>query len=151
MTNALADVRSCLEADKMKFRTEMVDGKPQIFFDAIGSFRFNARTFGFDPFSILDNSSSRARTKRTSRASNHAPLRRVPEQEKSKASSRAYPMQNEPNPRATNKTHGIEDGSTLGVYMTMDELSELVKAVKENANSKKAPSFFVVRVRCLCL
>ncbi|CAF0869001.1 unnamed protein product [Didymodactylos carnosus] len=31
------------------------------------------------------------------------------------------------------KTGVNEDGSSLGVYMTMDELSELVKAVKENA------------------
>lgn len=46
-------------------------------------------------------------------------------------------MQNGSSKQTTNKVQVNDDGSTLGVYMTMDELSELVKAVKENAKSKK--------------
>jgi hypothetical protein len=44
--------------------------------------------------------------------------------------------------QSTNKTQGNEDGSTLGVYMTMDELSELVKAVKENTKRKTSNQIF---------
>lgn len=40
------------------------------------------------------------------------------------------------NEQTTSQIRVNEDGSTLGVYMTMDELADLVKAVKENSNSK---------------
>ena len=38
--------------------------------------------------------------------------------------------------QSPNRVQANADGSELGVYMTMDELSELVKAVKENSKGK---------------
>ena len=67
---------------------------------------------------------------------------RLMEQEKSKTNNQKPSGPNGTNKSTTkteqpsNKIRVHEDGSTLGVYMTMDELAELVKAVKDNAKSK---------------
>ncbi len=64
------------------------------------------------------------------------------EPQKNQLNNSKAPVQNGTNKPATkteqpaNKARVNEDGSTLGVYMTMDELAELVKAVKDNAKSK---------------
>ena len=67
---------------------------------------------------------------------------RLVEQQKGRINQQKLPVQNGTNKQTTrteqpsNKIRVNEDGSTLGVYMTMDELAELVKAVKDNAKSK---------------
>ncbi|CAF0947908.1 unnamed protein product [Rotaria sordida] len=107
--------------DKMKFHTQIVDGKPQIFFDA------------------NDESSKKTKSKRNSRATNTAS--RLTEQQKTKINNQKSPIQNGTNKsrakteQPTNKIQVNDDGSTLGIYMTMDELTELVKAVKENSKN----------------
>ncbi|CAF4680983.1 unnamed protein product [Rotaria sp. Silwood1] len=112
-----------IQSDKMKFRTQIIDGKPQIFFDT------------------NDESSKKTKSKRKSRAINTA--NRFTEQQKTKINNQKSPIPNGTNKQktkteqSTNKIRVNDDGSTLGVYMTMDELAELVKAVKEN--SKKEP------------
>jgi hypothetical protein len=114
----------------MNFRTQLVDGKPRIFFDSIGLLRNYLRVF-FTPI-IIDDSSTKTRSKRNSRAIN-----RLSEQ-KTKINNPKYPPQRQ-STRPEQSTHNKrvnEDGSGLGVYMTMDELAELVNAVKENAKSK---------------
>ncbi|CAF1002790.1 unnamed protein product [Adineta steineri] len=106
--------------DKMNFRTQLVDGKPQIFFEPI------------------DNSATRAKSKRNSRAINT--ISRQSEQ-KNKINNQKYPTEYEtkrqPNrtEQPTNQKQVNEDNSKLGVYMTMDEIADLVNAVKENAKS----------------
>lgn len=59
-------------------------------------------------------------------------------QQKSKINTSKFPQDNRSKGQTgtNNKVRVDEDGTTLGVYMTMDELSELVKAVKDNAKSK---------------
>ncbi len=111
----------------MNFRTQLVDGKPRIFFDSIGLLRNYLRLFLL--LFIVDDSSTKTRSKRNSRAIN-----RLSEQK----TKTKYPTQRQPT-RPEQSTHNKrvnEDGSGLGVYMTMDELAELVNAVKENAKSK---------------
>lgn len=86
---------------------------------------------------LIDDSSSKTKSKRTGRTSSNAS--RLVEQQKSKYNNQKFSGQNGLNKQTTkteqpsNNIRVNEDGSTLGVYMTMDELSELVKAVKENA------------------
>jgi hypothetical protein len=64
------------------------------------------------------------------------------EQQKDKINNRKLPVQNGMNTQTTkpeqssNKIPVNDDGSALGVYMTMDELADLVRAVKSNAKSK---------------
>ncbi|CAF2658289.1 unnamed protein product [Rotaria sp. Silwood2] len=111
-----------IQNDKMKFRTQIIDGKPRIFFDA------------------NDESSTKSKSKRNSRAINTAS--RLAEQQKSKINNQKSPIQNGTNKQRVkteqsgNKIRVNDDGSTLGVYMTMDELAELVKAVKENSKTE---------------
>ncbi|CAF1424183.1 unnamed protein product [Rotaria magnacalcarata] len=110
--------------DKMKFRTQIIDGKPQIFFDT-------------------NESSAKSRSKRNSRAANST--NRLPDQNKNKLNNQQSSAQNGANKQkvkteqSTNKVRVNDDGSSLGVYMTMDELAELVKAVKENAKTDDKP------------
>jgi hypothetical protein len=110
-----------IKNDKMKFRTQIVDGKPQIFFDAI------------------DDSSTKTKSKRNSRTISNTS--RLIDQQKSKINNQQSSTQNGNNKQTTkteqssNKIRVNEDGSNLGVYMTMDELAELVKAVKDNSKN----------------
>ena len=67
---------------------------------------------------------------------------RLAEQQTNRVNTSKLPAQNgtnkpmtKPN-QSSSKTQGKDDASSLGVYMTMDELAELVKAVKDNAKSK---------------
>ena len=93
----------------------------------------------FDSIIIIDGSSTITRSKRNSRPTNNTS--RFTEQQKSKINNKS-PTQNGTNKQTTkaeqptDKTQVNDDGSTLGVYMTMDELTELVKAVKESNKSK---------------
>jgi len=105
-----------IKSDRMKFQTQIVNGKPQIFFDAI------------------DNSTTKTnKSKRTSRMMSNGS--RLVEQHKSKSNNQKSLPQNATN-RPTKNVPIDEDGSSLGVYMTMDEIAELVKAVKENAKNE---------------
>jgi len=68
---------------------------------------------------------------------------RFVEQQKNKINNRnGTNMQTTKPEQSSNKLRVDDDGSTLGVYMTMDELAELVKAVKNNAKSKTKDFFF---------
>jgi len=62
---------------------------------------------------------------------------RLPEQPKSKPTSQKSLPQNQSNkqPKKTNKVTFSDDKSTVGLFMTMDEISELVKAVKETTQA----------------
>ncbi|CAF0956448.1 unnamed protein product [Adineta ricciae] len=104
------------ETDKMNFRTQMVNGKPQIFYDAI------------------DDSSTKARSKRNSRAINTT-TRQFDQRNKGDNQKYVEPKrQPTKNDQSTNKKRVNEDDS-LGVYMTMDEIADLVTAVKENSKN----------------
>ncbi|UJR37105.1 hypothetical protein I4U23_029809 [Adineta vaga] len=106
------------ETDKMNFRTQIVNGKPQIFYD------------------LIDDSSTKTRSKRNSRTI--APTNRQLEQ-RNKSNNQKYPeTKRQPikNEQSTNKKRVNEDDSSLGVYMTMDEIADLVNAVKENSKSE---------------
>ncbi len=84
---------------------------------------------------IIDNASTKTKSKRNSRATNHT--NRFAEQQKNKNNNQnGTTKESNKLEQSTNKVRVGEDGSTLGVYMTMDELTELVKAVKENSKSK---------------
>ncbi|CAF4526191.1 unnamed protein product [Rotaria socialis] len=101
----------------MQFRTQMVNGKPQIYFDAI------------------DESSTKSRPKRSGPAMNAT---RPPEPPKSKPSSQKPPSQNQTN-KVTKKKQKVtfsEAGPTAGMFMTMDEISELVKTVQETTRAQ---------------
>ena len=89
----------------------------------------------------VDTYGSTARSKRTGRTMSNAS--RLVEQQKTRMKTSKTPAtQNGTNKPTTkveqspSKTRGNDEASNLGVYMTMDELAELVKAVKENAKSK---------------
>lgn len=117
----------------MHFRTQMVNGKPQIYFDALGLLIFYVYFLFINKF-FLDESPIKPKSKR----SNH-PITtpRLPEQPKSKPTSQKPLPQNQSNkqPKKTNKVTFSDDKSTVGVFMTMDEISELVKAVKETTQA----------------
>ncbi|CAF2211967.1 unnamed protein product [Rotaria magnacalcarata] len=101
----------------MQFRTQMVNGKPQIYFDAI------------------DESSTKPRPKRSGLATNAT---RPPEPPKYKPSSQKPPSQNQTN-KVTKKKQKVtfsEAGPTAGMFMTMDEISELVKTVQETTRAQ---------------
>ena len=67
----------------------------------------------------------------------NAQSNRFNDQQKNKGNPSKFPQDNRSKGQGiNNKVRGDEDSSNLGVYMTMDELSELVKAVKENTKSK---------------
>jgi hypothetical protein len=111
----------------------MVNGKPQIYFDALGLLIFYVYFLFINKF-FLDESPIKPKSKR----SNH-PITtpRLPEQPKSKPTSQKPLPQNQSNkqPKKTNKVTFSDDKSTVGVFMTMDEISELVKAVKETTQA----------------
>ena len=93
---------------------------------------------GFD-FIDLDENSTKQKGKRNSRTLSNAQTNRFNDQQKNKFSASKFPQDNRSKGQtgSNNKVRVDEDGTTLGVYMTMDELSELVKAVKENSKSKE--------------
>ncbi|CAF3506044.1 unnamed protein product [Rotaria sp. Silwood1] len=106
-----------IAGEKMQFRTQMINGKPQIYFDA------------------LDESSIKSKPKHNSHAINAI---RPPEQSKLKPSSQKPSPQN-PSNKQTKKKHKVtfsETGSSAGMYMTMDEISELVKTVQESTKAQ---------------
>jgi hypothetical protein len=61
----------------------------------------------------------------------------LPEQPKSKVTSHKPPVKNVSNKQTknTNKVVVNGDDATIGVFMTMDEIAELVKAVKDTSKS----------------
>jgi hypothetical protein len=111
----------------------MVNGKPQIYFDALGLLKFIFIICLNITFS-LDESPIKLKPKRNSRAINTT---RPPEQPKPKPINQKTLSQNGPNKQTkkTNKVTFNDDSSKAGVFMTMDEISELVKAVKENTKA----------------
>jgi hypothetical protein len=84
----------------------------------------------------------KSKSKRNSRTIGKTPTNRFTEQQSNEAESQKFSNEYRTNQltakeqRSKTKVQIDDDGSTLGVYMTMDELSELVKAVKENAKSR---------------
>ncbi|CAF4172442.1 unnamed protein product [Adineta steineri] len=116
MTAATATKSGPIENKTTHFRTQMVNGKPQIYFE-----------------DILDESSvqPQVKQKRNSRMINTTRL--PPEQPKPKPTSQKPVPQNIPNkqPKKTNKVIVNQNDSSVGVFMTMEEIAELVKAVKD--------------------
>ncbi|CAF2937099.1 unnamed protein product [Rotaria sp. Silwood2] len=105
-----------IEGEKMQFRTQMINGKPQIYFNA------------------LDESS--IKPKRNSHAINTT---RPPEQSKLKPPSSQKPNSQNLSNKQTKKKHKVtfsETGPATGMFMTMDEISELVKAVQESTKAQ---------------
>jgi hypothetical protein len=80
---------------------------------------------------FADESSAKPRPKRNSRV---IATTRLPEQPKPKPINQKPPPHNLSNKsmKKANKVTFNDDPSTVGVFMTMDEISELVKAVKES-------------------
>ena len=122
-----------IEGERTHFRTQMVNGRPQIYFDALGLLKFIFIIYLIITFS-LDESPIKPKPKRNSRAINTT---RPPEQPKPKPINQKTLSQNGPNKQTkkTNKVTFNDDSSKAGVFMTMDEISELVKAVKENTKT----------------
>lgn len=138
----------------MNFRTQLVNGKPQIYFDAIGEWNIFFIRLDLSKSFVDESATSKTRPKRNSRAINNANTNR-PIEQKNKMTNQKSPSQNETKanvgkpttkPPTTSKMRDNEDGSTMGVYMTMDELAELVKAVKENATSKLRYFFSMIKL-----
>ncbi|CAF1205768.1 unnamed protein product [Rotaria sordida] len=114
MAAATALKSGSIGSEKMQFRTQIINGKPQIYFDT------------------FDESSIKSKPRRNSHTinTNHPPI----EQPKSKPSSQKPISQNLSN-KQTKKKHKVtfsETSPTAGMFMTMDEISELVKATQEN-------------------
>jgi hypothetical protein len=88
---------------------------------------------------FLDESPIKSKPRRNSRTINPT---RPPEPAKPKPSSQKSLPQNFANkqPKKTNKVTFHDDSSPVGVFMTMDEISELVKAVKENTKAQINPN-----------
>lgn len=90
----------------------------------------------------IDTYAPHARSKRTGRTMSNAS--RLVEQQKNRMNTSKGPSTQNGTNKPTNKPEhspsktrtNADEASNLGVYMTMDELAELVKAVKENAKSK---------------
>lgn len=93
---------------------------------------------------VVDAYATNTRSKRTGRTLSNAS--RLAEHQTNRVNTSKLPAQNGTNKPTTkpnqtsNKLQGKDEAASLGVYMTMDELAELVKAVKENAKSKKINS-----------
>lgn len=118
----------------------MVNGKPQIFFDEIvGLFvrSFVCASRLIMPV-VLEELPVRPpqRATRNSRAVNNI---RTPEQPppKPKPVAQKPPAQTAPNkaPKKTNKVTVNDNDASVGVFMTMEEIAELVKAVKDSSRS----------------
>ena len=117
----------------------MVNGKPQIFYDPIGLYSSIDWIFWVKSFLNInvDDSSTKGRSKRNSRAIN-ASTRQFDQRNKADSQKYAEPKrQPTKNEQSTNKKRVNEDDS-LGVYMTMDEIADLVSAVKENSKSRNS-------------
>ena len=83
----------------------------------------------------VDDSSTKARSKRNSRAINTT-TRQFDQRNKGDNQKHVEPKrQPTKTEQPTNKKRVNEDDS-LGVYMTMDEIADLVTAVKENSKSR---------------
>ncbi|UJR09115.1 hypothetical protein I4U23_013362 [Adineta vaga] len=123
MAAATAVKSGPIEDRTTHFRTQMVNGKPQIYFDEIFE----------EP-----QEKPQIKGKRNSRAINTT---RVPVQPKPKSTSQKPlpppppPPQNVTN-KQTKKSHKIvvnDNDASVGVFMTMEEIAELVKAVKDTS------------------
>lgn len=109
-----------VESEKTLFRTQMVNGKPQIYFDTLN---------------VADESPTKSKPKQPINAS------RLPNQPKSKPVSSQKPI-NKPALKKANKvTFSEPSPPTNGVFLTMEEIDELVQAVKET--SMNTPSNIV--------
>ena len=94
----------------MQFRTQMIDGKAQIYFDF-----------------LEDNPAPKPKEKqKTNRVTIKSPETHPPVPTKAKPSRTAVPK------KSAVKVTFKEDDNKAGVFMTMEEISELVKTVQEN-------------------
>lgn len=129
----------------------MVNGKPQIYFEEIaGLLTQIVVSFIFLSIYLLDEPQEKPPTKakRNSRAVNTT---RVPEQPKPKPTvQKPAPVQKPvPVPQSVptkqpKKAHKIvvnDSDASVGVFMTMEEIAELVKAVKDTSRVPKNSSF----------
>ena len=97
----------------------------------------------------LEDGAPKSKGKRNSRSNNQTQSFRLNEEQKSRMTNQRNSNDQRPPasmsrpPQSNGKAPVKDDGSNLGVYMTMDELAELVKAVKENAKSNFETFFFV--------
>ena len=115
----------------------MVNGKPQIFYDAIGLCLSIDWIFSVNSLLKInvDDSSTKAKSTKNSPTIN---TRTQQFDQRNKGDNQKYvepkrqPTKTE---QPTNKKRVNEDDS-LGVYMTMDEIADLVTAVKENSKSR---------------
>lgn len=100
---------SPIENETTQFRTTMVNGKPQIYFDTLA---------------LTDETPAKTKPKQSINPS------RLPDQQ---PKSKSVPSQKTTKPtKKTNKVTFNETAPTNGVFLTIDEIEELVQAVKEN-------------------
>ena len=122
----------------------MVNGKPQIYFEEIGSLAQMLVYFPSSSMYLIDEPQEKpqTKTKRNSRAVNTT---RVPEQPKPKQTvQKPAPVPQSVATKQPKKTHKIvvnDKDASVGVFMTMEEIAELVKAVKDTSRASKNPSF----------
>ncbi|CAF0909216.1 unnamed protein product [Adineta ricciae] len=122
------------------FRTQMVNGKPQIYFEEIGSLAEMLVSFPLSSMYLLDEPQEKpqTKTKRNSRAVNTI---RVPEQPKPKQTvQKPAPISQSVPTKQPKKTHKIvvnDKDASVGVFMTMEEIAELVKAVKDTSRASE--------------
>ncbi|CAF1226435.1 unnamed protein product [Didymodactylos carnosus] len=122
----------------MNFRTQLVNGKPAIYFDQIEKQEPIVRTAKTKKTNraMINNNrllvDDKTKSLNTSNTNNNTPGKNAI----LKQSKQQQPNRTEKEKNKT-KVHVNEDGTSLGVYMTMDELSELVKAVKENSKENE--------------
>lgn len=130
-----------LGGEKTQFRTQMINGKAQIYFDALGQ----SNTSHHSPMGksfFLDEAPIITKPKRNIRTTNTT---RLPEQMKPQP---APPPSQKPPParpptkpmRKGNKVTFSDNQSQAGVFMTMEEIAELVKAAKESTQPAMYPT-----------
>ena len=92
------------------------------------------QTFVENSLCRVEEGAGKSKGKRNSRSNNQSQSFRLNEEKKGRMNNQRNSNDQRP-PQSNGKVQVKDDGSNLGVYMTMDELAELVKAVKENAKS----------------
>ena len=120
----------------------MVNGKAQIYFDALGQLNIS-QYFLMEKSVFLDEAPAITKPTRNIRTTNTT---RLPEQMKHQPPppppSRKPPPAHPPTKpmKKTNKVTFSDNQSQGGVFMTMDEIAELVKAAKESSQLPTHPN-----------